>query len=196
MSAGLMVCFMAHPSHATKFNITGVETTVSLTSFDTLVGLGLTPAPLGTATVDTSVAPPEITFPITGGTFDDSTANALIEHDGSGFSLTSGASALFLEDFLIDTDSRLLSGAASFDATTVPSLPIFDITSGLALLLTPDAAGAIDAIFGVGNLSGAEIGVARVNLETGAPVPEPSMIILFGAGLLGLAVYSRKNFKK
>jgi hypothetical protein len=193
--AGLLLFLAIHPSHATKFEVTGIETTVSLTSFDTLIGLGLTPAPLGTATVDTSVTPPDITFPITGGIFDDVTSIALIEHDGSGFSLTKDSTTLFLEDFLIDTGINQLSGVASFDSTVVPGLPIFDITTDLELLLTSEAAGAIDSIFGVGNLTGAEIGVASLNVETN-PVPEPATILLLGSGVLGLAGYSRKKLKK
>jgi hypothetical protein len=191
-----MLFLIAQQSHATKFEITGIETTVSLTSFDTLVSIGLTPAPVGTARVDTGVAPPDITFPITGGTFDDTTSIALIEHFGSGFSLTNGVSTLFLEDFIIDTGINQLSGVASFGSNILQDLPIFDITPDLELLLTSFAGSAIDRVFGVGNLTGAEIGVASLNVETGAPVPEPSTFILIGAGIFALAGSGRKKIKQ
>jgi hypothetical protein len=186
-------------SAATQFSIIGNETTVSLTSFDTLISLGLTPAPLGTATVDTGVTPPEITFPITGGIFDDQTSIALIEHDGSGFSLSNASgTSLFLENFLIDTGISQLSGDASFNSTVVSDLPIFDISSSLELLLTKEAAGAINVIFNLGDLdlTGAVIGVASVDLKLGTPVPEPGTLVLLAFGLFGVAGCRRKILNK
>jgi len=36
-------------------------------------------------------------------------------------------------------------------------------------------------------------GVDNINLQVGAPVPEPATILLFGSGLIGLAWYGRKR---
>jgi hypothetical protein len=189
----LLVLSLPLKSFSTEFSITGNETTVSLTSFNTLIGLGLIPAPLGTATLNTSVTPPEITFPITGGIFDSVTSKALIEHEGSGFSLTKSATTLNLENFLIDTGISKLFGDASFGITVVPDLPIFDISDTLELLLTTEAAAAISAIFAVPDLTGVIIGkVVDLDLK----VPEPATLALLVFGLAGLAGCSRKKFMK
>jgi hypothetical protein len=189
----LLVLSLPLKSFSTEFSITGNETTVSLTSFNALIALGLIPAPLGTATLNTSATPPEITFPITGGIFDSVTSKALIEHEGSGFSLTKSPTTLNLENFLIDTGINKLFGDASFGITVVPDLPIFDISPTLDLLLTAEAAGAISAIFEVPNLTGAIIGkVVALDVK----VPEPATLALLVFGLAGLAGYSRKKIMK
>jgi len=198
--AGFLLFFQTPQSHAIQIPITGVETTVLLTSFDTLTGAGLTPAPLGTATVIPG-DPPSIVFPITGGTFfdngDPATDYSLIEHNGSGFSLTDSSTFLNLENFLIDTKESQLFGDASFDGGSVDDLPIFNITPTLSLLLTSEAAGAIDVIFGVGDLTNFKIGeVTGLNVTLGSPVPEPSTIILFGIGIVGLAGINYRRKKK
>jgi len=197
---GFLLFFQTHQSHAIPFSITGVETTVSLTSFDTLISVGLTPAPLGTATVIPG-NPPSIVFPITGGTFfdngDPATNYSLIEHNGSGFSLTDSSTFLNLENFLIDTRQSKLFGDASFATGSVDDLPIFNITTSLSLLLTSEAAGAINQIFGVDGLTNFEVGkVTNLNVEIGAPVPEPTTMALFAIGIVGLAGISIRRKKK
>jgi hypothetical protein len=198
---GFLLFFQTHQSHAIPFSITGVETTVSLTSFDTLIREGLNPAPLGTATVIPG-NPPSIVFPITGGTFfdngDPATDYSLIEHNGSGFSLTNSSSTfLNLENFLINTRQSKLFGDASFATGSVDDLPIFNITPTLSLLLTSEAAGAINQIFGVDGLTNFEVGkVTNLNVEIGAPVPEPTTMALFAIGIVGLAGISIRRKKK
>jgi hypothetical protein len=198
--AGFLLFFQTHQSHATLFPITGVETTVSLTSINDLIGLGLLPGTLGSATIIPDTNPPDIVFPITGGTLDDATGFALIEHDGSGFSLTketNSSTFLNLENFLIDTELSQLFGDASTGGPSA-NIPIFDITPTLSLNLTETAAGAIEQIFGLVdvNLNGFPIGVASLNLKTGDPVPEPSTMALFAIGIVGLAGISIRRKKK
>lgn len=193
--------FYPGTAKATILPITGNETTVSLTSYDFLTDAGFMLAPLGDATLNAEVTPPEITFPITGGTVDTETNVALIEHDNSGFSMEKDDNTALFENFLINTGDGLLTSQATVDSTVVNDFPLFDVDSEtLALTLTPEAATVIDDTFGVGGLSGAEIGVASVDLTTGepvappgGPVPEPTTLLLLGSGIVALAGYGRKK---
>lgn len=207
--AGALFFFQTHQSSATPIPITGVDTTVSLTSFETLIfDLGILPLPLGSAEVTLkSGEPPAIVFPITGGTFfdndDPAPDYALIEHNGSGLSLTSiGDFSVFLnlENFLIDTKQMLLFGDASDSSGPVGNLALFNISPTLSLSLTEGASDAINTVFGLGgvDLTPDEIGQASLNVAVAAdnPVPEPTTMLLFGSGLVGLLGIGRKKFKK
>jgi len=98
----------AASAHSLGVEIIGNVTSVELTSFDALTGLGLSVSTLGTAKIDAGGEFPIAAFAITGGTLDPNTGFALIEHDGSGLGLSDGSSDVNLENFLINTVTGLL----------------------------------------------------------------------------------------
>lgn len=184
----LAICALLVPVFASAASITGNTTSVELTSAPTLTGLGISIQPVGIAALE-AIGPTAI-FPITGGTIDDVTSAALIEHDGSGLTLSVGTDSLLLLNFLIDTAQSTIFGDAVviddnggvISATALNDIDIFSLT-GLTLSLTGTAAGAIDGLFGVAGLTGFEIGTASLDLATAAPVPLPPAVWLFGSGL-------------
>lgn len=189
MAASMAVAaFGMGPAHASTVAIAGGDTQVTVTA--DLAGLGLTGGPVGTATVEVVGGLPVLTFPITGGTlFDD--GNALIEHDGSGVSLTAGAVTATVGDFLIDTASANVTGVVNGSG---PSVELFTFgtigASGIELLISDDLGGALASVFGATGLSGAQFGFATT---APAPVPLPAGGLLLIAGIGALAVARRRK---
>lgn len=183
----------AVPTHAAT--IVGGSTSVSLTAAPTLIGLGLSIAPFGSANLD-GIAPPVATFLITGGSVNG--PDALIEHDGSGLLFTAGTNSLSIGNFLINTALSSLTGKVIVNGTTtLNNVPLFDIGAGLTLNLTSQAAGAFTSVFGAPNLTGALIGTAVTNpiVQNVAPVPEPGVWMLMIAGfvIVGIALRRRER---
>jgi hypothetical protein len=169
--------------------ITGGSTSVLLSAASALDSLGISVAPLGSASV--SLSPdntPIATFPITGGEIE--AGDALIEHEGSGLSLSNSTSIVELEDFLIDTANALLSGVVTADGTQIGVVPLFSIGAGLSLSLTSEAGAALASVFGIPDLTGTVIGTATTNPVTGA-VPEPGTLTLLLGAALALAYLRR-----
>ena len=174
------------PMLANAVEIIGNETRVELTSAPTLIGLGLSIQPVGIGSIE-AVGPTAV-FPVTGGTIDDITGELLVEHDGSGLTLSAGTTSLLLLNFLIDTENTQILGDAvtiapdmggDLQAAALNNIPLFNL-DGLNLLLTGTAAGAIDSLFGVPGLTGFEIGTASLDV---AAVPVPGAVWLFGSAL-------------
>ncbi|MEO1575206.1 MAG: hypothetical protein AAFU65_09630 [Pseudomonadota bacterium] len=173
-------------------DIIGNATSVELTSFDALTGLGLSVSGLGTATIDIPGAFPVATFAITGGSLDPNTGFATIEHDGSGLALSDGTSVVSLENFLIDTGAGVLSGDVSLNDQFVANLELFNIGDGLELSLTGGAADALNGIYGTALPAGLEIGIASVDVAV-VPVPAALPLMLSAMAGLGLTGWRRKT---
>ncbi|MEL6677436.1 MAG: hypothetical protein AAFQ51_01945 [Pseudomonadota bacterium] len=180
---GAMTLASASLGHAATVPLTGGVTTVEVTA--DIGGLGLSGAPFGTAGVDVSGPNPVFAFDITGGTLDEASGNALIEHDGSGVTLASATQSVTIGNFLIDTEAATVSGDVVGGAT---GITFFDFgtpdASGIPLLITGDLNGVLGLLFGAPDLTGAEFGIANTAPEV-APIPLPaSLPLLAGAVLL------------
>jgi hypothetical protein len=183
--------------------LSGGLTTVQLDAAPTLTSLGVSVGLLGSATLQSATPVPTVQFPITGGSINPAVnpvpgvPAALIEHDGSGLSLTAGTVTVDLEDFLIDTQSLQLFGTVTNNGTLVGNLiPLFAIgLSGVdslpfSLSLTEAAANALNSFFSVTAFSqGLAIGIAGTNPQ----VPEPATLALFGLGIAGAATLHRRR---
>ncbi len=180
----------AERAQAHGLDIIGNDTSVELTSFGALTGLGLSVTGLGSASIDASGATPIATFDITGGTLNPDTGFALIEHDGSGLGLSDGTTFVSLQNFLIDTENGVLSGDVSVDKSLVGNIELFSITDDLTLLLTGAAAGALNGVYGTSLSAGLEIGIASVDV---AVVPVPAALPLMLTALAGLGLTRRRR---
>lgn len=199
--AALAASLAAPQVQAQALPIVGGTTAVTLTSAPTLTSVGLAVSPLGSATVSPgSSGIPIAYFGVTGGSIDTDSFAGLIEHEGSGLSLSAGGATIELANFVIDTSALLLSGDVTIGATTLDDVGLLDIGltgspfTPFSLTLTAAAAGALSSVFGVGDLTGFELGVANT-LPITAAVPEPATYLSFlgGLGLVGAALQRRRR---
>ncbi len=168
--------------------VTGGSTAVTVTA--DLGGLGLTPGLEGSATAEVNDGLLTVFFPITGGSTGPA-GNALIEHDGSGVSLTAGETTASVGNFVIKTSAGTVFGDL-FGVTTGSPLPFFTFGEdtdlpGVELEFTSTLAGALTDVFGAPDLTGETFGYA-VPSPTLAPVPLPAggLLLIGGLGMLGL----------
>ncbi len=170
------------PAEAATLPLVGNQTEVEVTA--PLGALGLGGAPFGTATVDVSGMNPVFTFPVTGGSLNTATGAALVEHQGSGVTLSALADpavSTTVGNFFIDTIAGRVSGDVIGGASGVPFFNLGAATpSGVELFITTELAGALTGVFGAPDLTGAQFGLARPDL---APIPLPAGVWLMLAGL-------------
>ncbi len=126
----------------------GVDTQVALDKgfVAALTSLGLTPGVTGTATLVDGA----LHFPITGGKVDYYDPNAsyrpfvqgVIEHKGSGITLTAGSTVVGLSDFKIDPGTSRLTGTVTANGALVANdVFIFNLDGSTLKPLATDAKG-------------------------------------------------------
>ena len=172
-------------------NLTGVDTQVTFDSgfVDALTKLGVAPGPVGDAEISKDGA---ASFPITGGnvTYYDPTSpvrpyvQGVIDHEGSGLSLTAGKTEVELTDFVIDPGTSELTGTVSvngkeaatdallFDLDGSTLEPLKTNPNGTATLagttvkLSADAASLLNDTFGITDLEGGlVIGTSAITVK-------------------------------
>ena len=173
--------------------LTGKDTAVTLDAgFVAALGtLKLTPAPVGSAEISKAGV---ASFPITGGNVKYYTpgtqspyVQGMIDHDGSGLSLTGGGKKVELTDFEVDPGKSVLTGKVSVDGeVAAESAPLFfldgrtlkpletgandtAILEGTTVKLKQEAADLLNQTFEVDALkAGLVIGVAKITVNTAA----------------------------
>src|SRR4051812_33257149 len=175
---------------ATIPSLSGKDTAVTLDGgfVQALETLKLTPAPVGTAQISKSGV---ASFPITGGNvkyYKPGTVSpyvqGMIDHDGSGLSLTGGGKTVKLTNFEVDPGKSVLTGKVSVDGkVAAESAPLFfldgrtlkplesqgstAVLEGTTVKLKASAADLLNKTFGVDALTnGLVIGVAKITVDT------------------------------
>jgi hypothetical protein len=171
--------------------LSGKDTAVALDAgFVKALGqLELTPAPLGTAQISKAGV---ASFPITGGNVTYYTpgtespyVQGMIDHDGSGLSLTGGGKKVALTDFEVDPGKSVLTGKVTVDGeVAAESAPLFfldgrtlkpletkdngtAVLEGTTVKLKQEAADLLNQTFGTDALkAGFVIGVAKITVDT------------------------------
>jgi hypothetical protein len=131
-------------------NLTGKMTEVTLDAgfVKGLTSLKLTPAPVGTAKIS---AQGVASFPITGGSATyytpgtvDPYVQGMINHDGSGLSLTDGKTKVELTNFTVDPGKSVLTGDVSANgASVVQDAPLFFLDGSTLQPLKMEGADAV-----------------------------------------------------
>jgi hypothetical protein len=165
-------------------------TQITVTAAPDIAAAGGTLGVTGNATVDNSGPLPLVSIPQTALLLDPG-GNLLIEHTGSGLSLTLAglADPVLVNDFVINLGANGL--IASVIAPGLPTAPILvsDILTNGDLALSAAAAGLFVAL-GFGDLTGFVWGSVSF---AEAPVPAPAALTLLLAGLAGLATLRRRT---
>lgn len=168
-------------------DLTGDATTVALNPdfLAALESLKVKPGTVGDATLKGT----DISFPITGGsvTYYDPAESVrpyvqgILNHAGSGLSLTNGDTTVELTDFVINPGTSKLTGTVTangkeaatdavlfdLDGSTLKNPPTMEgdatVLEGTTVLLSEDAAGLLNDTFAIKDLAGGlEIGISSI----------------------------------
>jgi hypothetical protein len=171
--------------------LSGKDTAVTLDGgfVKALGSLKLTPAPVGTAEISKAGI---ASFPITGGNVtyykpgtESPYVQGMIDHDGSGLSLTGGGKKVELTNFEVDPGKSVLTGKVTVDGkVAAESAPLFfldgrtlkpletedngtAVLEGTTVKLKQEAADLLNQTFGTTALkAGFVIGVAKITVNT------------------------------
>jgi len=167
----------------------GGDTAVKLDSgfVSALSSLGLTPGVVGTAKLDNG----SVSFPITGGSVVYWSPKShyrpyvqgIIEHDGSGLSLSAGGTKVELTNFTVNPGNSKLYGDVSVNGSVAATQAyLFDlhggtlkplkvegndaILTGTTVHISPDAAGVLNKVFNTDKVpSELLVGVATITAQ-------------------------------
>jgi hypothetical protein len=182
----------AEPTPVAKIDqLTGKQTAVKLDAgfVKALTSLKVAPGPVGDAKITKGGS---AIFPITGGNvtyYEPGSVSpyvqGMIDHDGSGLSLTAGKTKVELEDFVVDPGGSVLTGKVSVNGKeAVPSAPLFfldgrtlnpleakdngtAVLQGTTVKLKAEAAELLNQTFKIDALkAGLVIGVATITVNT------------------------------
>ena len=152
-----------------------------------LTSLGLTPGVIGTATLTDG----SVHFPITGGSVVYWSpkgsyrpyVQGIIEHDGSGLSLTAGSTVVSLTNFTVNPGNSQLYGDVAVNGTSAAvQAPLFDlhggtlkplklqgddaILTGTTVHVSATAAGLLDKVFKTDAVKGGLlVGIATITAQ-------------------------------
>lgn len=210
-ATALLLGLVVNGGQARAIPIIGDQTSVLLTSLQTLTDAGVTASALGAATIaNDEVGRPTAVLPITGG--DLSPPNGTIEHDGAGLQLSGNGTTVSAENLVIDINALTVTADVTVDADPVQTgLSIFDLSpcidligsgdqcldgdgsilfNGYKIMLNENSAALADQL-GLGSeLLGAQFGVAYIDVRL---IPEPSTALLVALGLAGAAGARRRR---
>lgn len=165
-AAALTIGAVAAPANAVSpaGKARGATTvTLNTDTIGAVVGLGLTPAAVSPGVLGGD--PLQASFPIVG-----NSKGGMIKHTG-GLSLSAGADTLALTNYTIDVNTGVLTAKAELNGDSLGRIPLFDLAllpagagcaASASLSLSGTAAGALTAIFGAPDLTGADFGTACV----------------------------------
>ncbi len=170
--------------------LTGQVTAVKLDAgfVQALESLKVTPGVLGDAKLENG----SLKFPITGGNvtyYEPGSVNpyvqGIVNHEGSGFSLTAGGKQVDLENFDVDPGTSTLTGKVSVDGkVAAEAAPLFfldgrtlqplrttddgrAVLEGTTVKLKQEAADLLNETYGIDALkAGLVIGVAKITINT------------------------------